>query len=109
MIQVKFHNYPDGRLEMRLAGHAGFAPAGQDIVCAAVTMLVYTAAEALQQAAERGMLSDAPVIVLRPGYALVCARPKRRCRCQVAGIFRTVRGGMDMLAKTFPQCVTVLR
>ncbi|MDR1786206.1 MAG: ribosomal-processing cysteine protease Prp [Spirochaetaceae bacterium] len=41
----------------RAEGHAGFAPAGSDIVCAAVTVLLRTAAE---------MLEATPGVAVRP-------------------------------------------
>ncbi len=46
---ITFRRTPDGRLRGFLVeGHAGWAPAGYDIVCAAISVLAYTAAGALE-------------------------------------------------------------
>jgi len=39
-----------------ITGHSGFAPAGQDIVCAGASMLAFALAETLEQEKERGGL-----------------------------------------------------
>lgn len=45
MIKIIYEADPeDGKLTMRAEGHAGYAPAGQDIVCAAVSCLMQTLA-----------------------------------------------------------------
>ena len=44
MIEIVYDRM---RLRLTADGHAGFAEAGQDIVCAAVTILVYTLAAAV--------------------------------------------------------------
>jgi uncharacterized protein YsxB (DUF464 family) len=50
MIRVELRAAADGALRScTAAGHAGFAPAGTDIVCAAVSMLLRTVASALRK------------------------------------------------------------
>ena len=45
MIKIIYEADPEGgKLTMRAEGHAGYAPAGQDIVCAAVSCLMQTLA-----------------------------------------------------------------
>ena len=45
MIKIIYVADPEGgKLTMRAEGHAGYAPAGQDIVCAAVSSVLYTLA-----------------------------------------------------------------
>lgn len=42
MIKIIYVADPEGgKLTMRAEGHAGYAPAGQDIVCAAVSCLIH--------------------------------------------------------------------
>ncbi len=43
MIRVRVRCGPGGA-ELTAQGHAGYAPAGQDIVCAAVSSVLYTLA-----------------------------------------------------------------
>ena len=58
MITVKHHN--DG---MTIEGHAGYADAGQDIVCAGVSAIVQT----LIQSAE-DLTVDAIDYTMQPGF-----------------------------------------
>lgn len=57
MIKIIYVADPEGgKLTMRAEGHAGYAPAGQDIVCAAVSVLVQTLANKVDAAARSGRL-----------------------------------------------------
>ena len=55
-----------GRDRVTVMGHAGYAPKGQDIVCAAVSALVYALIGDLQ---ERGLVRE---LVIRPGGGCRC-------------------------------------
>ncbi len=49
MIQVKVFQRPDGRPQgLQVTGHAGLAEAGQDILCAAVSVLTENLAASLK-------------------------------------------------------------
>lgn len=63
MIEVRA-----GGKRLVVQGHAGYGPAGQDIVCAAASALVYALAETL---AETGRLAG---LDIRKGYAEVTGR-----------------------------------
>ena len=84
-----------GRDRVTVMGHAGYAPKGQDIVCAAVSALVYALIGDLQ---ERGLVRE---LVIRPGY--VTAAAKGPCREEL----ELVRCGLAQLAAQYPQCVEV--
>lgn len=78
-----------------LTGHAGYAPRGQDIVCAAASALVYALIAALQ---EQDNLREA---VVRPGHVTVAANEGAEAE------FSLVRGGLGQLAARYPDCVKV--
>ena len=107
MVDAKFHNYPDGGISMVLRGHAGSAPRGEDLVCAAVSILVYTAAEAVLDAAAVGKLAQPPQILMKEGFAAITARPVQKARPQVVQVFRLVQRGLSILARQFPDSVQV--
>ena len=53
MISATILRRPDGEFAgYRISGHAGFADAGQDIVCAAVSCLAINTANSLQELTE---------------------------------------------------------
>ena len=81
-----------GRDRVTVMGHAGYAPKGQDIVCAA---LVFALIGSLRQ--EENLRE----VVIRPGY--VTAAAKRPCRAEL----ELVRCGLAQLAAQYPQCVEV--
>ena len=89
MIRVVF---TDRR--MTVQGHAGYAEKGKDIVCAAVSALVYALIATLEEA---GNIRET---VIRPGYATVAAKERDRA-------FDVVRGGLGQIAARYPACVAV--
>lgn len=99
MIKIIYEADPEGgKLTMRAEGHAGYAPAGQDIVCAAVSCLMHTLA---YSAAEDEKTSsciyqgkEGPVASVEAGDS-VLMRDK----------FELVADGLDLLAEQYPENV----
>lgn len=79
-------------------GHAGYGPAGADIVCAACSMLIYTLKQALEQA-DLLLLAE-----FTGGNAKVIGR---RC-AQSEHVFDTVLAGYGLLAQNYPAHVEVV-
>lgn len=75
---------------LRLRGHAGYGPAGQDIVCAAVTILAETLAQ------------FAPVARLGPGEAEFAWGPENQGAAEFA------LTGLRRLAADYPQCLRLV-
>lgn len=88
MIRVKA-----GERRITVSGHAGYAPAGQDIVCAAVSALTYALAGYLEETGQAAR-SD-----IRRGYADI--EGAKGC----GAAFALVRCGMEQLAAAYPDCV----
>ena len=80
--------------ELHLSGHAGTAPYGQDLVCAAVTALVCALAKYLS---EHG---QSPTIRLNPGDAKITAKGEA-----FAPAFETVLAGLRLLSEEYPESV----
>ena len=100
MIHVK---YDRKRMVLSVKGHAGFAPEGQDIVCAAASILACTAAAAVQDNAEKFF----PVISQSKKDA------EMRVECRPAGgnisscrrVLDTIFTGYELLAGRYPDHV----
>ena len=91
MIQI--HIDVEGmRLEAK--GHAGYAPPGQDIVCAAVSTLVYTLAQNLMLM----LHPDEYSAKFEEGYAYIEAHPPEASAERCRGVFMTIANGLNMLA-----------
>ena len=99
MIKIIYEADPEGgKLTMRAEGHAGYAPAGQDIVCAAVSCLMqtlaYSAAEDEHTSSCIYQGKDGPVVSVETGNS-VLMRDK----------FELVADGLDLLAEQYPENV----
>lgn len=99
MIKIIYEADPEGgKLTMRAEGHAGYAPAGQDIVCAAVSCLMqtlaYSAAEDERTSSCIYQGKDGPVLNVEAGDS-VLMRDK----------FELVADGLTLLAEQYPENV----
>ena len=81
--------------QVTVSGHAGYAPAGRDIVCAAVSALVYARAGYLEETGQ------AERVDIRKGFADI--RGAGECGAALA----LVRCGVEQLAKAYPGCVEI--
>ncbi|WP_370813920.1 ribosomal-processing cysteine protease Prp [Butyricicoccus pullicaecorum] len=95
MIMI-FAGRRDDRCALHVAGHAGYANKGQDIVCAAVSTLVNTLAGALAAFDCRGFRAK-----LQPGDA--------RITCAASGatdvLFYAAVIGLAQLQNTYPNYI----
>ncbi len=105
MIQVLWKDQGDGQT-LQVTGHAGSAPAGEDLICAGMTALVYALGQTLEDRSER--LTRMPDIQLSPGFARIRVRAKPGCRDLVREDFALVYHGAQLLAAHYPECVAVL-
>lgn len=101
MIKIIYEADPEGgKLAMRAEGHAGYAPAGQDIVCAAVSCLMqtlaYSAAEDEHTSSCIYQGKDGPVVSVETGDS-VLMRDK----------FELVADGLTLLAEQYPENVSL--
>ena len=89
---------PTCRLEA--SGHAGYAPAGQDIVCAGASTLMQTLCALL--AGEEGAKSGAWDEPDGPRLAVTAAAPQKP---GVEGAFEFAKAGVALLAERYPDHV----
>lgn len=97
-----------GDLAFRLQGHSGAAPAGEDLVCAGVTTLCYALAQTVANLAQEGLLQEPPTLLLEPGQAHISAVPLPQAAVYLKGAFRTATEGMRLLAKQYPEAVSLV-
>lgn len=106
MIQVTIGDR-DGTLWLSMEGHAGAAPKGQDIVCAAATMLMYTAAQAALDMGSRGELQRPPSVKLDEGNACAAFQPKAEAVEKGRLVLDVIRRGLEVLGKRYPENVAI--
>lgn len=106
MIQVTIGDR-DETLWLSMEGHAGAAPKGQDIVCAAATMLMYTAAQAALDMGSRGELQRPPSVKLDEGNACAAFWPKKEALEKGRLVLDVIRRGLEVLGKRYPENVAI--
>lgn len=95
--------YDRRRLRMTVTGHAGYAPRGQDVVCAAGTMLIHTLAANIRRLDRTNPRRFyATRIRLIPGFAWVEVHPRYDARITATLIFDAIANGFRVLAKSYP-------
>ena len=103
MIKVTYTELdgPGGpTLRLEAAGHAGYAPAGQDIVCAGASTLMQTLVYLL--AGEERAKGDAWDEPEGPRLAVTAAAPRKPW---VEGAFEFAKAGFALLAERYPDNV----
>lgn len=88
-----------------IAGHAGYNP-GNDIVCAAVSILATTLAQQMQELEDIDAFS-AMECVLEAGNVHIYARVREGRVWRYDVLFDTVMTGFQLLNNTFPEHVSV--
>ena len=106
MIHVRFEfDEEKGSMTLRVDGHAGQNVYGQDIVCAAASILSTTLAQALKFDRTAGRLRRDPRIKLKAGDAIVTAHPKKESAERVLTEFLMAKAGYLVLSHNYPQYV----
>ena len=108
MVKAEFFtNKESGSITMKLSGHAGQAEKGEDIVCAAASILAYTVAQALQFMYEQGELQKRPHIRLEEGDTIIVANPKEDSYAEALHTFFVAQVGYHLLSHNYPKYVTL--
>lgn len=92
---------------MSVQGHAGTAPFGQDLVCAAATMLCYTMAQTVCNMENDGWLADKPTISILSGEGDVIFTPKAEHRENAELCMDVIRNGYRVLESSYPDAVKI--
>lgn len=90
--------------EVKAEGHAGAGKYGQDVVCAAVSVLLQTLANEVTEAARAGLLAVG-VVAHGDGWMKVEMTPTDQTQDMVEAWVQLVQDGIDALAESYPENV----
>lgn len=93
--------------EVKAMGHAGAGKYGQDIVCAAVSVLMQTLANEVEEAARAGTVALGAV-AHGDGWMKVEVTPTRESCNMVEAWVELVQDGLDALAESYPENVKLV-
>ncbi|WP_206831033.1 ribosomal-processing cysteine protease Prp [Alicyclobacillus fructus] len=102
MIEFTVFQRGDQAVGFRVQGHAGYAEAGRDIVCAAVSVLVYN----FINSAER--FADTVFDVRDRGDELSCRFPAA-LNARARLLFDSMLFGIEQVAEQYPEHVQIRR
>lgn len=108
MVKAKFETTDNEKtLILTVQGHAGAAQSGEDTVCAAASILAYTAAQEVKEMQEKGKLKKKPNIRLGEGDATITCKPVKNAYSEALHTFKVVQTGYRLLAANFPENVSL--
>ncbi len=87
-------------------GHANYAAEGQDIVCAAFTILISTLCENIIALQDEGKLASSK-IELDKGHAIIQCIPLQGFERETELIYDTVITGIKILENEYPENILV--
>lgn len=93
--------------EVKAKGHAGAGKYGQDIVCAAVSCLMQTLANEVEEAARAGLVALGAV-AHGEGWMRVEVTPTQESCDMVEAWVELVQDGLDALAESYPENVELV-
>lgn len=94
---------------LTMRGHAGAAEKGYDIVCAAASILAYTAAQSALRLHAEGKTTEVPVVEMMSGNADIALAVASDARREVQTVFRTIGTGFALLAERYPEYIKLVR
>ncbi|NPV27192.1 MAG: ribosomal-processing cysteine protease Prp [Firmicutes bacterium] len=107
MVNVQFFYNEQGEIiGFEVEGHAEYAPYGEDIVCAALSVLAQTTVLGLQY-----HLPEPPDFKISDGFVrcFLPERLKQRDQENAKIIVETMRLGMETIQKSYPRNVKVFK
>lgn len=92
--------------DVAAVGHSGAAERGSDIVCAAVSALLYTLAAQIEDYDRKGMIADKSIILDRGEGGIYCETPPKYAY-DIRSCYKMIARGLSMLAATYPENVRI--
>lgn len=105
MITIEYQKEKESRhvkYNLSLEGHAGYAPVGQDIVCSAVSILLFTLANALSDSGVEDL-----DVSLEPGDSHISCTATY-ADIEIDTLFRFTVIGLELLEEQYPENVEFL-
>ena len=106
MIEIDIKVRDNRTFDLLAVGHSGAAAHGSDIVCAAVSALLYTLAAQIEDYDQKAMLED-KAILLGSGEGGVYCEVSAKYARYIRSCYKMIARGLIMLAETYPDNVRI--
>lgn len=97
-------SYDREHFEMTVSGHSGFAPAGQDIVCAGVSTLAQTL---VWYAQDRPEFNAELYIDMKAPLMKVSCTPRVEHEEKCRDMYDVIYSGFEMMASAYPDYLRI--
>ena len=102
MVKIVYHRDLN---RVTVEGHAKSGEAGHDLVCASVSILVYTLASFVENMKRAGQVYN-PTAEIKEGDAVIYCSPPTKYRPSVTLVFDSICAGFELLARDYPDNVS---
>lgn len=103
MIEILYHRQD---LKVTVKGHANYDEQGKDIVCSAVTSLMYCLGMFAEEYYDADKLYFEPIVKLESGGSEVSIVVRGTFEKEARVVFDTICNGLELIAKTYPENVS---
>lgn len=104
MVKVFFSLSPE-RLALAMQGHASYGAHGEDVVCAACSILATTLAQMVVNGAQNGAFYAPPTVHLERGAAFISCAPRADAHAELLHDYYMAQVGFSLLQREYPQCI----
>ncbi len=104
MVKV-FFSLSRERLSLAMQGHANTASAGEDLVCAACSILAATLCRMIENGAKNGAFYAPPTTHLCKGDALLSCSPRADFLEEFLHNYYMAQVGFSLLQKEYPESI----
>lgn len=98
--------YDRANNSVRIRGHAGAGPKGEDVVCAGVSTLAQTLAANVRHWGATGRLTEEPKTFLQEGFGEIRCNPKPKYEKSVRQVMVAICAGFEIIANAAPGYVS---
>jgi uncharacterized protein len=92
-------------LDIKVTGHAGSGEVGHDIVCASVSILIYTLAQCLND--KKVFLKKLPRATLKDGYSHIRCFPQDEFADCITTLYWMTVNGLRLIEERYPEFVKI--
>lgn len=101
MIEITYYSRFNAVI---IKGHSGFAEEGKDIICAGVSALAWTVAEAAKRLVREGKALE-PRVIMASGRAEISVDARPNYEYEIKQILSYICGGFKHIAEQSPEYV----
>ena len=102
------HDLEHNMLCLETKGHAGYDKHGRDIVCASVSILMYTLAQVVKDMHDTGSIRECAIMFSEGDACIKCRCDDQDTFAEALQNYSVIEVGCSLLAHNYPQYVRLV-